>query len=151
MMPWSRKYSWRLDPTYWWKRKVKVWVVQLCPTLCNSMDCSPPSSSVRGISQARILEWLAISFSRGSFWPRDWTWVSCLAGGFFTTESPEKPSSNYHLFSSNFVPETGLNSSMQMVNLISDHHYETAMLILIFTEENETLERLNNLFMVFLK
>ena len=38
----------------------------LCPTLCNPMDCSPPSSSVHGISQARILEWVAISFSRGS-------------------------------------------------------------------------------------
>ena len=42
------------------------------------MDCSPPGSSVHGISQARILEWLAIFFSRGSSWPRDWTHVSCI-------------------------------------------------------------------------
>ena len=42
------------------------------------MDCSPPSSSVHGISQERILEWVAISFSRRSFWPRDWTCVSCI-------------------------------------------------------------------------
>ena len=43
---------------------------QSCPTLCNSMDCSPPDSSVHGIFQAGILEWVAIPFSRGSFWPR---------------------------------------------------------------------------------
>ena len=48
------------------------------------MDCSPPGSSVHGISQMRILEWVAISFSRGSFWPRNWTQVSCIAGRFFT-------------------------------------------------------------------
>ena len=42
------------------------------------MDCSPPGSSVRGISQARILEWVAIFFSRRPFWPRDWTLISCI-------------------------------------------------------------------------
>ena len=54
-------------------------------------DCSPPGSSVYGISQARVLEWVAISFSRGSSWPWNQTWASCLAGRFFTTESPEIP------------------------------------------------------------
>ena len=53
-------------------------------TLCNPIDCSPPGSSVHGISQARILEWVAIPFSRGSSWPRNWTCVSCIAGRFFT-------------------------------------------------------------------
>ena len=48
------------------------------------MDCSPPGSSVHGISQARILEWVAIPFSRGPSWPRDRTWVSLIAGRFFT-------------------------------------------------------------------
>ena len=48
------------------------------------MDWSPPGSSVPGISQARILEWVAIPFSRESSWPRDWTRISCFAGGFFT-------------------------------------------------------------------
>ena len=48
-------------------------------------------SSVHGISQARILEWVAISFSMGYSWPRDWICLSCMAGGFFTTESPGKP------------------------------------------------------------
>ena len=52
-------------------------VAQSCPTLCNPMDCSPPCSSVHVIFQARILEWVAISFSRGSSRPRDWTHVSC--------------------------------------------------------------------------
>ena len=48
------------------------------------MDCSPPGSSVHEIFQARIQEWVAISFSRGSSQPRDRTWVSCTAGRFFT-------------------------------------------------------------------
>ena len=55
------------------------------------MDCSPPGSSVHGILQARILEWAAISFYRGSSWPRDQTQVSCTAGRYFTTEPPGKP------------------------------------------------------------
>ena len=49
-----------------------------CLTLCDPMDCSPPGSSVHGILQARVLEWIAISFSRGSSWPRDWIRVSCI-------------------------------------------------------------------------
>ena len=55
------------------------------------MDWSRPGSSVHGISQARILEWVAISFSGGSSPPRDQIHVSCLAGKFFTTELPGKP------------------------------------------------------------
>ena len=53
------------------------------------MDCNPSRSSVHGISQARILEWVAISPDRGSCWPRDWTCLSCI--GFFTAETPGKP------------------------------------------------------------
>ena len=64
-------------------KKVKVLVAQSCPTLCDPMDCSPPSSSVHGILQARILEWVAIPFSKGSSWPRIRTWVSCIASRFF--------------------------------------------------------------------
>ena len=59
--------------------------------LCDAMDCSPPGSSVHGILQASILEWVAIQSSRGSSQSRDRTQVSCLAGKFFTTESPKKP------------------------------------------------------------
>ena len=58
-------------------------VAQSCPTLCNPMDCSLPVSSIHGIFQARVLEWVAISFSRGSSQPRDWAQVSCIAGRRF--------------------------------------------------------------------
>ena len=54
-----------------------VLVAQLCPTLCDPVDCSLPDSSVHGLVQARILEWVAISFSKGSSQPRDHNWVSC--------------------------------------------------------------------------
>ena len=57
---------------------------QLCLTLCDPMDCSLPGSSVHGILLARVLEWVAISSSRASCWPRAWTWDSCIAGKFFT-------------------------------------------------------------------
>ena len=53
-------------------------VTQLCPNLCNPMDCSLPGSSVHGILQARILEWVAISSSRGSSQPRDPSQVFCM-------------------------------------------------------------------------
>ena len=59
-------------------------VTQSCLTVYKTMDCSPPDSSVREILQARILEWIAIPFSRGSSWPRDRTWISHIAGRFFT-------------------------------------------------------------------
>ena len=64
--------------------KVKVLVTLSGPTLCNPMDCSPPGSSVHRILQARLLEWVTISFSRGSFQHRTRTWVSHIAGRFFT-------------------------------------------------------------------
>ena len=61
-------------------------VLQSCPTLCDPVDCSPPGSSVHGILQAaRIQEWVAIPFSRGSSQTMDQThiaYVSCIAGGF---------------------------------------------------------------------
>ena len=66
------------------KKKKKVKVTQSHPTLCDPMDCSPPGSSVHGILQARKLEWVAISFSRGPSQPRDQTQVSHIADRFFT-------------------------------------------------------------------
>ena len=63
-------------------KKVKV-KSQSCPTLCNPMDCGPPDSSVHGILQARILEWVAMPSSRGTYQPRDPTQVSCIAGRLF--------------------------------------------------------------------
>ena len=70
----------------------KVLVTQSCPTHCDPVDYtySPSGSSVHEILQARILEWVAILFSRGSTWPKDWTRVSCIAGRFFTTWATRK-------------------------------------------------------------
>ena len=65
-------------------------VTKSCPTLCDFMDCELPGSSVHGISQARILEWVVISFSRG-LPDSGIELASALAGGFFTTELPGKP------------------------------------------------------------
>ena len=62
-----------------WKWKSESEVTQLCPTHCDPMDCSSLGSSVHRIFQARVLEWVAISFSRGSSWPRDWTQVTLLS------------------------------------------------------------------------
>ena len=64
--------------------KVKLLVFSWCLTLCNPMDYSLPGSFVHGFLQARILEWVAMPFSRGSSPPRNWTWVSCIEGRFFT-------------------------------------------------------------------
>ena len=75
---------------------MKVLVAQLCLTLCDPIYCSPPSSSVYKSLQARILDWVAIPFSRGSSWPRYRIWVSCIAGRFFSfwaiREAPRPPS-----------------------------------------------------------
>ena len=67
---------------HWGIREAQA--TQLCPILCDPMDCNLLGFSVHGILQARILEWVAIPFSRGSSWPRDWSLVSHVAGRFFT-------------------------------------------------------------------
>ena len=67
-----------------------MWIAQSCPTLCDPMDCSPQGSSAYGILQARILEWVAISFSRESSGLRDQTRVSCITGRFFTVWATRK-------------------------------------------------------------
>ena len=70
--------------SYTYKVKVKVKSLKSRQTLCDPMDCSPPGSSIHGILQTRTLEWVAISFSRGSSWPRDRTRVSRVVGRCFT-------------------------------------------------------------------
>ena len=87
-------------PIYWHQVVVKksgestvVIVVQSLSRVqlfCDPMDCSPPGFSVHGVSQARILEWVAICFSRESSPPRDWICVSHFAAGFFIIEPPGK-------------------------------------------------------------
>ena len=71
--------QWKPSPTA--HRELTRVHAQSCPPLCHPIDCSLPGSSVHGISQARIFDWVAISFSRGSSQPRNWTWVfhgSCI-------------------------------------------------------------------------
>ena len=69
-------------------------LAQSCTTLCDPVDCSPPGSSFHGILQARILEWVAISFSRGSSRPRDRTQVSCFAGRRFNLRATREAQSH---------------------------------------------------------
>ena len=66
------------------RRESESEFTQSCPTLCDPIDCSLPGSSVHGIFQARVLEWVAISFSRRVSQPRDWTRVSRTVGRRFT-------------------------------------------------------------------
>ena len=92
----SQSWTWLSDWTELnWSDIILEWmneVAQFCPTLCNPMDCSLSGSPVHGILQARILDWVGISFSRGSSQPSDPTQVSCITGRFFTVwatrESP---------------------------------------------------------------
>ena len=83
--------------------------------LCNPMDCSLPGPFVHGILQARILEWVAIPFSRGSFWLGDRTWVSCTTGRFFTVWATR----NWGLKSLNDMIKTALRVLGQSQDLIS--------------------------------
>ena len=73
-------------------------VAQLCVALWDPMDCSLPGSSVHGILQSSILEWVAMSSSRGSSWPRNRTHISCTAGGFFTAWATSEVQQKLALF-----------------------------------------------------
>ena len=75
-----------------WKEKVLV--IQSYPALRDPMDCSLPGISVHGILQARILEWVAMPFSRGSSWPQDWSQVPHIS---LPSELPEKPFTSHSL------------------------------------------------------
>ena len=93
-----------------------VWVAQSYLTLWPPMDCGPPGSSVLGVLQARILEWVAMSSSTRSSQPRDWTWVSCIGGRFFTVWVPwEAPCPFF------FFPAT--KSESATVILLNHWHY----------------------------
>ena len=75
---------------YWFQSLSSVWL------FCNPMYCSPPGSSVHRISQSRIPDWVATSFSRGSSEPKDQNHVSCIGRRFFTAEPPRKPMVEYY-------------------------------------------------------
>ena len=85
-------------------------IAQSCPTLCDPVDCNLPGSSIHGILQARILEWVAIYFSRESSWPRDWTWVSHLAGRCFNLWATREA----RLTKNAIQPSFGLNTDVFM-------------------------------------
>ena len=83
---------------YFWKElEVKVFIAQLCLTLCGPRDYSPPGSTVREILQATILEWVATPFSRGSFPPRNQTQVSYITDRFFTVWATREAKLSQHL------------------------------------------------------
>ena len=88
--PWEDSQSGQTrkgEGTVWGDAKVSE-DAQSCPTLCDPMDYSLPGSSIHGIFQARMLEWVAMPSSRGTSQPRDQTHISCIAGRFLTTEPP---------------------------------------------------------------
>ena len=96
MTPWTAACQFRLFPTN--SRSAKSFQFYL--TFCDSMDGSPTGSSVHGILQARMLDWVAMPSSRGSSQPKDRTHIfcgSCTADRFFTTESPGKPLREWYL------------------------------------------------------
>ena len=93
-------------------------VAQPCLTLCNPMDCSPPGSSVHGILQTRIQEWVVISFSKGSFRPRDQTHVSCIAGGFFPAEPLGKPKGHQEFLTARSPRVVVLSSEQQLSEVL---------------------------------
>ena len=96
--------------------------LQLCLTLCDPIDGSPPGSPFPGILQARILEWFAISFSRRSSWPRDWTQFSYTAGRFFTNwatrEAPKNTGVCCRALLQRIFPIQGLNPGLPHWRLI---------------------------------
>ena len=85
--------SWQKS-RYWGILPVLVLVTHSCLTLCDPVDCSPPGSSVHGVLQARILERVAMPFSRGSSGPRNRIWVSYIAGRLFTVCASRKATRN---------------------------------------------------------
>ena len=98
------------------------------PLFCNPMSCSAPGSSVQGNSQARILEWVAIPFSRGSFWPRDWTRVSWPTGTVVSvhgidsqvSSAPNSPRpSSQHLVSEILFPFSSFASEFLVLPTIA--------------------------------
>ena len=112
-------------------KKERKWSHATCRTLCDLVDCSPPGSSVHGILQARILEWVAISFSKGSFQPRDQTLVSCIAGRRFilwaTREAPGP------IFIGVCVVSVAYASSEEFVDTLISSNLVTGLSVLCFT------------------
>ena len=104
--------------------KVKVSVTQSCPTLCNPMSCSPPASSLHGILQARILEWVAIPFSKGSSQPRKQTCLFHLVRRL--PEPPESHPPHTHNFKS-YIPSKKIilfNAASEVTEEDKEEHHK---------------------------
>ena len=112
----------------WISRKCEVLVTQSCLTLCDPMNCSPPGSCVHEIFQARILEWVAISFSRESSQPRDQTQVSSTAGRFFTDWATREAKSaiSIHISPPSWIPLPPTPHATRWV--VTEHCIELPML-----------------------
>ena len=98
-------------------------VTQSHPTLCDPMDCSQLSSSVCGILQARIMEWIAIAFSGGSSQLRDRTWVSCIAGRRFTIWATLLLLSHFSRVRLCATPETAAHQAPQSLGFSRQEHW----------------------------
>ena len=103
---------------YFSKIRLHAQMLQSCLTLCNTVDCSQPGSSVHGIVSARKLEWVVIPFCRVSLWPRDLTCVSCITGRFLITESPRKPKIRITVSNSTFIWWWHQFSSVQSLSCV---------------------------------
>ncbi|CAI9158477.1 unnamed protein product [Rangifer tarandus platyrhynchus] len=91
LIPVESQAGWASKIVFKVKRCVSCSITQSCLTLCNPRVCGPPGSSVQGIPQARILEWVAISFSGNFLYPRIEPTSPALGGKSFTIEPPGKP------------------------------------------------------------
>ena len=112
-------------------------VAQSCPTLCDPIDCSLPHSFVHGIFQARVLERVAISFSRGSSWPRDRIQVSCIAGRHFNLWATREA-----LFRTPFLKKEPCPSDL-LLPLFNHHLFPEAILIISHATQDEVRNHWN--------
>ena len=106
--------------------------LQSCLTICNPMDCSPLGSSVHEVIPAILLEWVAISFSKGSSPTRDGTHVSCasyLIGGFYTTDLGKKPENSLQMIEYSVNNSTTSYVPKKNENMPSQKH--------VYTKNNE--------------
>ena len=101
-----------------------IFIAQSCLTLCDPIECSPPGSSVHRFFQARILEQVAISFSRGSSQPRDWTQASHIADRRFTVWAPEKPQSS--MYKHNSHTSFGVDIGFQLLSIYLTNCWNTS-------------------------
>ena len=109
------------------KVKSESEVTQSCLTLCDSMDCSLPGSSIHGIFQARLLEWVAMSFSRRSSWLRDWIQISRTVGRCFTVWATREL---YRLMASKIISLETLLPGMFKHHLLGEPHLQTVWVVL---------------------